>query len=64
MAEKTALSSLIKVTVFVTSLEDIEQLRIVLFSHFGEHLPASSLVQVTQLFSADLNIEIEAILAL
>lgn len=64
LAEKTSLSSLIKVTVFVTSLEDLEQLRIVLFRNFGEHLPASSLVQVTQLFSTDLNIEIEAILAL
>ncbi|WP_145488351.1 RidA family protein [Yersinia aleksiciae] len=63
-AEKTALSALIKVTIFVTSLEDIDQLRVVLFRHFGENLPASSLVQVTQLFSTEINIEIEAMLAL
>ncbi|WP_145598933.1 RidA family protein [Yersinia alsatica] len=63
-AENTSLNSLIKVTIFVTSLDDIEQLRGVLFRHFGAHLPASSLVQVSQLFSSEINVEIEAILAL
>ncbi|CNF17229.1 RidA family protein [Yersinia frederiksenii] len=63
-AENTSLHSLIKVTIFVTSLDGIEQLRAVLFHHFGAHLPASSLVQVTQLFSPEINVEIEAILAL
>ncbi|WP_338559879.1 RidA family protein [Erwinia sp. E_sp_B04_7] len=63
-AEKTSLASLIKVTIFVTALDEINALRTVLFRHFGSHLPASSLVQVSQLFSPDLNIEIEAILAL
>lgn len=63
-AEKTSLASLIKVTIFVTALDELSALRTVLFRHFGSHLPASSLVQVSQLFSPDLNIEIEAILAL
>lgn len=39
-------------------------LREVLYRHYGEHLPASSLVQVSGLFSTDLRIEIEAIFAL
>ena len=40
------------------------QLREVLYRNYGEHLPASSLVQVSGLFSTDLRIEIEAIFAL
>lgn len=39
-------------------------LRDVLYRHYGEHLPACSLVQVSGLFSTDLRIEIEAIFAL
>ncbi|WP_312204652.1 RidA family protein, partial [Mixta calida] len=63
-AEGTSLHALLKVTIFVTSLREIDALRAVLYRHFGDHLPASSLVQVSQLFSPDLSIEIEAILAL
>lgn len=62
--EGTTLQSLIKVTIFITSFDDIEALRKVLFHHFGAHLPASSLVEVSRLFSTDLSIEIEATLAL
>lgn len=63
-AESISLDSLIKVTIFVTSLDELSALRTVLFRHFGSHLPASSLVQVSKLFSPDLIIEIEEILAL
>lgn len=63
-AEQTSLAALLKVTIFITSFADITALRGVLYRYYGEHLPASSLVQVSGLFSADLRIEIEAILAL
>ena len=63
-AENTALSALIKVTIFVTSLDALPALREVLFANVEESLPASSLVQVSGLFSPDLNVEIEAVLAL
>ncbi|WBG93221.1 RidA family protein (plasmid) [Pantoea piersonii] len=63
-AENTTLSALLKVTLFITSIADIDALRKVLFRYYGDHLPASSLVQVSGLFSPDLKIEIEAILAL
>lgn len=63
-AEGISLASLLKVTIFVTSLKDIDSLRVVLFRHFGQHLPASSLVQISGLFSADLLVEIETIFAL
>jgi 2-iminobutanoate/2-iminopropanoate deaminase len=63
-AEGTSLHALLKVTIFVTSLSEIDALREVLYRNFGDHLPASSLVQIGQLFSPDLNVEIEAILAL
>lgn len=63
-AENITLSALIKVTIFITSFEDIDALRTVLFHHYGDNLPASSLVEVSRLFSPDLKIEIEAIMAL
>jgi len=52
------------VTIFITSFADIDALRHVLFKRYGNHLPASSLVQVSALFSPDLLIEIDAIIAL
>lgn len=63
-AENTTLCALLKVTIFITSFMDIDALRKVLFRYYGDHLPASSLVEVSRLFSPDLKIEIEAILAL
>ncbi|MBD9553003.1 RidA family protein [Pantoea eucalypti] len=63
-AEHTSLAALLKVTIFITSFTEITALREVLYRNYGGHLPASSLVQVSGLFSADLRIEIEAIFAL
>lgn len=63
-AEKTSLAALLKVTIFITAFDDIAALREVLFRYYGAHLPASSLVEVSRLFSPDLHIEIEAVMAL
>ncbi|WP_062743620.1 RidA family protein [Erwinia persicina] len=63
-AEETDFSALIKVTIFITSFEEIDGLRNVLYRNYGDHLPASSLVEVSRLFSPDLSIEIEAIFGL
>ena len=63
-AEGTDFSALIKVTIFITSFAEIDALRKVLYQNYGEHLPASSLVEVSRLFSADLSIEIEALFGL
>lgn len=63
-AEETDFSALIKVTIFITSFEEIDGLRNVLYRNYGDHLPASSLVEVSSLFSPDLSIEIEAIFGL
>lgn len=60
-AEGTDVASLIKVTIFITTFA---ALREVLFRHYGDHLPASSLVEVSRLFSPDLQVEIEGIFAL
>lgn len=62
--EHTSLARLIKVTIFITSFADIDALREVLFKRYGNNLPASSLVQVSALFSPNLLIEIDAIIAL
>ncbi len=61
--ENTDLSNLVKVTIYVTSFDDLESLRATLFKHYGSALPASSLVQVSRLFSPDLKIEVEAVIA-
>ncbi|CAM8257135.1 RidA family protein [Klebsiella michiganensis] len=63
-AEGIDFSSLIKVTIFITSFDELGELRKVLYRNYGDHLPASSLVEVSRLFSADLKIEIEAIFGL
>ncbi|POU77087.1 enamine deaminase RidA [Leclercia sp. LSNIH6] len=62
--EGTDFSALVKVTIFITSFTEIDALRKVLYRHYGEHLPASSLVEVSRLFSPDLSIEIEAVFGL
>lgn len=63
-AEGTGFDSLLKVTIFVTEFSDVDKLRNVLLSVYQDNLPASSLIQVRGLFSSDLNIEVEAIVAL
>lgn len=63
-AESTDFSALIKVTIFITSFTEIDALREVLYRNYGGHLPASSLVEVSRLFSPDLSIEIETIFGL
>jgi len=62
--QSTSLKHLIKVTIFVTDLTDIDKLRDYLFEFYGENLPASSLIKIDSLFSPDLLIEVEAILAI
>ena len=62
-AERVGLDAIAKVTLFVTSFDDITALRATLFRTYGAALPASSLVRVAELFSPDLKIEVEAILA-
>jgi 2-iminobutanoate/2-iminopropanoate deaminase len=60
--EGSSLADLAKVTIFVTSFDEVGSLRDALFKIYGEFLPASSLVQVAGLFSSQVNIEVEAVL--
>ncbi|WP_029909861.1 RidA family protein [Pelobacter seleniigenes] len=62
-AEGSSLENIIKITAFVTELGRMEELRCTLFDIYGQNLPASSLIHVAGLFSDDLKIEIEAIIA-
>ena len=64
VAEGTGFESLLKVTIFVTEFEALDQFRAVLFETYQIHLPASALIQVRGLFSPELKIEVEAIAAL
>lgn len=60
----SSLSQLIKVTIFVTDLSNVDKLRTFLFEYYGDSLPASSLVKVEALFAPSLLIEIEAIIGI
>lgn len=63
-SEGTGLQSLVKISVFLTDIADLAAIREVLFDYLGDALPACSLMAVSALFSPQLNVEIEAILAL
>jgi enamine deaminase RidA (YjgF/YER057c/UK114 family) len=55
-----------KITIFVTSIEEFlaPEVREVRAKHFGEHRPASTLVQVVKLANPAYRVEVEAIAAL
>ncbi|MFA2533581.1 RidA family protein [Pseudomonas chlororaphis] len=63
-AEGIAMHDLIKVTIFVTSMDEVGALREVLSKHYDGAYPASSLVRVAGLFSPEVNIEVEAVFAI
>jgi 2-iminobutanoate/2-iminopropanoate deaminase len=61
-SESTDLSSLVRVTLFVTNLQFVRELH----AAWSEHIPgaAGSLVQIGKLLSPDILLEVEAVLAL
>jgi len=63
-AERTELSSLVKVTVFVTSLKFVRELRAALTKHLGDYSTMSSLVQIGKLLSPRVLVEVEAVFAI
>ncbi|QUY50422.1 RidA family protein [Serratia plymuthica] len=63
-AEGTNLKGLIKITVFLTEIGDLQAIRPVLFDYFDGALPACSLVAVSALFSPQVSVEIDAVVAL
>jgi 2-iminobutanoate/2-iminopropanoate deaminase len=63
-AESIGMKDLVKVTIFVTSMENITSLRDVLTRNYDGAYPASSLVKVAGLFSPEVHIEIETVFAL
>ncbi len=62
-AEGSSLENIIKITAFVTKLDRMKELRDTLFEVCGDNLPASSLIHIAGLFAENLQIEIEAIIA-
>lgn len=63
-AERRTPADIIKLTIFVTGLDDLAILREELVRFYAGHLPACSLVQVAGLIHPDLVVEIEGIIAL
>lgn len=62
-AENSGLEKLIKVTIYVTDLSKIGDLRKTLFEIYGNHIPASTVIEVSRFFTSSVDIEIEAIAA-
>ncbi|HAT3729343.1 TPA: RidA family protein [Serratia marcescens] len=63
-SEGVNLKALIKISVFLTDIADLAGVRPVLFDYFDGALPACSLVAVSALFSPQVCVEIEAVMAL
>ncbi len=63
-AEGVGFEHMAKVTIFVTELEGLPKIRELAIRYYGDFFPASSLVEVKNLFSPDLKIEIEAVVGL
>jgi 2-iminobutanoate/2-iminopropanoate deaminase len=59
-------SHVAKITIFVTSIDEFlaPEVREVRAKHFGEHRPASTLVEVVKLANPAFRVEIEAVAAL
>lgn len=53
-----------KVTVYLRNVQDLPKIGPVRREFFGEHLPASTLVEVSKLFHEDVLVEIDAIAVL
>ncbi len=60
-SEGASFQDVARVTVYVTDLTDFEKIHDVRRRYFGDHLPASTLVQVASLIGSQIKIEIEAI---
>lgn len=63
-SERTDLSALVKVTLFVTNLQLVQELRAAWEEHFANSSAMSSLIQIGKLLSPDVLVEAEAVLAL
>lgn len=63
-SERTDLTSLVKVTLFVTNLRFVRDLRAAWHEHFGDCSAMSSFVKIGKLLSPDVLVEVEAVLAL
>jgi enamine deaminase RidA (YjgF/YER057c/UK114 family) len=62
--EKRSKSDLVKLTIFVRDMSKLTSIRELLFDFYDGYLPACSLVEVSKLIHPDLQIEIEAVVAL
>ena len=57
-------SDLVRLTIFVRDISMLASIRELLFNFYEGHLPACSLVEVSKLIHPDLQVEIEAVVAL
>ena len=53
-------TDIVKVTIFLTNIEDRSRINPIREAYFGEHRPASTLIEVSKLVLPELKVEIEA----
>ena len=53
-------TDIVKVTIFLTNIDDRSRINPIREAYFGEHRPASTLIEVSQLVLPELKVEIEA----
>ena len=57
----TGPENIVKVTVYLTDVNDRETINVIRKEYFGEHRPASTLVEVSALVTPSMKVEIEAV---
>ncbi len=62
-SEGATMDDVVKVTVYVRNLEQLDQIAEARYKHFSRSPPASVIVEVSKLWHPDLLVEIEAIAA-
>ena len=60
-AAKSSMDNVMKVTVYVRNMEDLDKIRDTRIEYFGKSPPASVIVEVNKLWHEDVLVEIDAI---
>lgn len=61
--EGGSMENVVKVTVYVRNIEDLDKVAVSRYKHFSKSPPSSTIVEVSKLFHPDLLVEIDAIAA-
>jgi 2-iminobutanoate/2-iminopropanoate deaminase len=60
-AAGSSMNDVLKVTVYLRNMEDLDKIRDIRIEYFGKYPPASTLVEVNKLWHEDVLVEIDAV---